>query len=72
MNRIEFHEGRCKGCGLCISVCPKAIIHFKEKVNKKGYQTVEVINQDACTSCTACALICPDTVITVYRPDKTA
>lgn len=72
MMRVIFNEDRCKGCGLCISVCPKGIIQAAEHINRKGYQPVEVVDQEACTSCTACARICPDTVISVYRPDITA
>nr|APO31776.1 rnfB: electron transport complex, RnfABCDGE type, B [uncultured bacterium] len=26
-----------------------------------------MVNPDACTGCASCAVICPDSVITVYR-----
>ena len=26
MAKVTFREERCKGCGLCIEVCPKKII----------------------------------------------
>ncbi|UCZ52778.1 4Fe-4S binding protein [Bacillus shivajii] len=68
--RVYFEEDYCKGCSLCISVCPQEIIHLADRMNNKGYRPTEVLEQDKCTSCTACARICPDAVITVYRPEK--
>ena len=26
MPKVSFRQDRCKGCGLCVSVCPKKII----------------------------------------------
>jgi 2-oxoglutarate ferredoxin oxidoreductase subunit delta len=66
--RVIFKEDLCKGCGLCVSVCPKNIIEVSEAINSKGYHPTYVDNQEACISCAACARICPDSVITVYRP----
>lgn len=68
MAKVTFSEERCKGCGLCESVCPKRIIALaKEKINSKGYHPAEVTDMSACIGCASCALICPDTVITVIR-----
>ena len=68
MAKVIFNEERCKGCGLCESVCPKNIIVLaKEKINAKGYHPAEVVEQDKCIGCASCATICPDTVITVER-----
>ncbi|SDY85719.1 2-oxoglutarate ferredoxin oxidoreductase subunit delta [Evansella caseinilytica] len=68
--KVLFNEGWCKGCGLCIAFCPQEIIHLAEHLNRKGYRPAQVVDQDKCTSCAACARMCPDTVITVYRPDR--
>jgi 2-oxoglutarate ferredoxin oxidoreductase subunit delta len=69
MRPIEFREDRCKGCSLCISVCPKEIISLSTRFNNSGYKVVEVTDDklDDCTSCAACALICPDYAISVWR-----
>lgn len=38
MNKVTFREDLCKGCGLCVRVCPKKIISLDHgKLNKKGY-----------------------------------
>jgi 2-oxoglutarate ferredoxin oxidoreductase subunit delta len=68
--RVLFQEEICKGCGLCISVCPKDIISLASLISHAGYHPAQVVNQDQCISCAFCAIICPDSVITVYRSDK--
>lgn len=68
MAKVTFDVDRCKGCGLCESVCPKKIIKLaKEKINKKGYHPAEMIDQASCIACAFCATMCPDTVITVEK-----
>lgn len=57
---------RCKGCGVCIPTCPNQVIALAKLVNKKGYNYLEVQN-DNCIGCANCAVVCPDGVITVYR-----
>lgn len=65
--RLEFRTDRCKGCELCVSVCPKKILELdKVNVNKKGYHPISVTNMDECIACANCALMCPDGVINVY------
>lgn len=69
MARVTFREERCKGCGLCISVCPKKIIEFSEKLNVKGYHPAVVKEEKMkeCIGCASCARICPDVVITIEK-----
>ena len=68
MAKVTFREDRCKGCGLCIEVCPKKILRFaEERLNEKGFNPAEITDQDACISCAFCATICPDCVITVEK-----
>jgi 2-oxoglutarate ferredoxin oxidoreductase subunit delta len=68
MARVTFREDRCKGCGLCVEVCPKKIISLSnDKINSKGYHPAEVLKQEECIGCAFCATICPDLVITVEK-----
>jgi len=65
---VVIDEDRCKGCSLCVSVCPVEILQLAEdRFNAKGYRPVEVTDAEACTGCAMCATICPDVVFTVYR-----
>ncbi len=68
--RTTFEEDLCKGCGLCVTVCPVNIISLdNSRINKKGYHpaAIEDEDMDKCIACTNCATICPDVVITVER-----
>lgn len=68
MAKVEFNEDRCKGCGLCVPVCPKQIISLRQdRLNSKGFHPAGVEAMDQCIGCTFCVVICPDSVIEVYR-----
>ena len=68
MAKVTFDEERCKGCGLCETVCPKQIIALSnERINAKGYHPAGVEKQEDCIGCAFCATVCPDCVITVER-----
>ncbi|NLK63750.1 MAG: 4Fe-4S binding protein [Tissierellia bacterium] len=66
--KVTFNDDACKGCELCVAVCPVKIIELnKEKINIKGYSPAHVIDQEKCIACANCAIMCPDSVITVER-----
>jgi 2-oxoglutarate ferredoxin oxidoreductase subunit delta len=68
MARIVVDIGFCKGCGLCVDVCPQKIMELDNAViTQKGYHPAHCTDQAACTGCTSCALMCPDAAITVER-----
>jgi 2-oxoglutarate ferredoxin oxidoreductase subunit delta len=67
--KIIIDIERCKGCTLCVTVCPNNVITISEKSNSKGYFPAESTGPN-CTGCTNCAIVCPDCAIEVYR-DKT-
>jgi len=65
---IIIDENRCKGCELCVSVCPKGVIGMADRFTPRGYRPSVLIDPDGlCTGCLLCATICPDVAITVYR-----
>jgi 2-oxoglutarate ferredoxin oxidoreductase subunit delta len=67
MAKIEINELRCKGCGLCTTVCPHNLLILNAKLNVQGYTIVEMQNETQCIGCALCAKICPDVAIMVYK-----
>lgn len=58
-------ENRCKGCGLCVSVCPKCVLEMSENVNAKGYFPAFAARPEDCIHCAICCTMCPDVAITI-------
>lgn len=55
----------CKGCELCIPVCPPKVLVMSKTVNAIGFRYPELL--DGCTGCELCAEICPDYCFEVFR-----
>ncbi len=65
--RIEIRRDWCKGCYLCIDVCPiEGIFTLADEIGPLGFKPVEV-NPAGCTGCILCELLCPDLAITVKK-----
>jgi len=57
----------CKGCSLCVEVCPPQVLRISEVLNRMGYHPVEYLGSD-CTGCGVCFYVCPEpSAITVYK-----
>ena len=67
--KIIIDTERCKGCGLCVIVCPKNSIVISKQSNKNGYFPAAATNSD-CTGCCFCAVICPEAIIEVHRDEN--
>lgn len=69
---LDIASELCKGCALCVAVCPKHVLALdRSVVNGLGYHPVQLTDGSACTSCALCARICPDAVFAVYaRPRR--
>ncbi|MBN1409988.1 MAG: 4Fe-4S binding protein [Spirochaetales bacterium] len=52
------NEAKCRGCGLCVEICPFNAIELKE-INRLGY-TVKVasVNEALCKGCGSCSAAC--------------
>ena len=64
---IEINQELCKGCGICVSFCPKDVISLSDKWNASGYMPAVFEGNGECTGCAICAVVCPDVAIEVYR-----
>ena len=68
MAKLTFKTDLCKGCGLCVNVCPKKVLALAtDKINKKGHNPVEAVNEADCIGCACGATMCPDCIIKVER-----
>jgi len=68
MAKVTFLTDLCKGCGLCVTACPKDCLTIAaDQINKKGYSPAAMIKPDQCIGCAFCATMCPDCIITVER-----
>ena len=63
---VTIDVERCKGCVLCVDVCPPRVLVMTEhEVNHMGYRYPLLL--DGCTGCELCFRICPDFCFEVYR-----
>ena len=60
---IIIDEEMCKGCSICIEVCPKGALEISVKINRRGYYIPIVKDQEICACCRLCEHICPDFAI---------
>lgn len=63
----EIDQERCKGCELCIEVCPEKILKMSAGFNKQGQQFATCFAAERCTACMSCAVICPDSAVRIWR-----
>jgi 2-oxoglutarate ferredoxin oxidoreductase subunit delta len=65
---IIINDNWCKGCELCIDVCPRpGVFAISDEVNSKGYRRILVADLSLCTGCELCELMCPDIAITIKK-----
>jgi len=58
----------CKGCGLCVNVCPRKTLALSQVVNKNGFHFPEA-RDSLCSGCRQCAIICPEAAIEIRMID---
>ena len=60
---IEINELWCKGCEICVDICPKDVFkmeNFKAKIK----------DLESCTGCLLCESLCPDFAIIIKLSEK--
>ena len=67
---IVIEEGFCKGCNICIHVCPTNVLDESKQVNSRGYLLPAIIDAEACSNCRQCEIFCPDFAIFVIEEEE--
>jgi len=67
---IVIDDQYCKGCNLCLQVCPQKIFTRGEKRSRGGYWMPDVGKMEDCAGCLLCEMTCPDLAISVLKGKK--
>ena len=57
--RIAIHERACRGCELCVDLCPTKVFGFDQ-----DRRLCRVEHEEDCIACLSCAYICPSHALT--------
>jgi Fe-S-cluster-containing hydrogenase component 2 len=55
---IELHEQACRGCEMCVDICPTDVLVFDSTTHKAS-----VAEAEDCIGCLSCAYLCPSRAI---------
>lgn len=66
MGKVKLNIKRCKGCYLCVSVCPTKALSPSGELGPKGFGSVKA-DEKKCVGCGACFQICPEFVIEIVE-----
>lgn len=61
--KVVIDRRMCKGCGICVVLCPKKIL----KINEEG--KASVTERQECIGCRQCEFHCPDFAILMGDDD---
>ena len=62
---VTISARHCKGCRLCIEVCPRHALRLTGKLSESGVEIIAFDPDAGCTGCLMCAMMCPDAAVTV-------
>lgn len=59
LEELKINRDWCKGCGICVSFCPKKVLELDSR------EKAVVVRPEDCICCQLCELRCPDLAIEV-------
>jgi 2-oxoglutarate ferredoxin oxidoreductase subunit delta len=63
--KLSIDSNQCKGCGICVVMCPWEVLARVDELSEKGYPRVTVVEAERCIACGRCSALCPDFAISV-------
>ncbi|MDY0296182.1 MAG: 4Fe-4S dicluster domain-containing protein [Acidobacteriota bacterium] len=64
-NELTVVSVYCKGCGLCVDICPTGTLELEDNMTSKFGVSVKVAAPEYCIGCQMCESRCPDFAIFV-------
>ncbi|PHR24039.1 MAG: 4Fe-4S ferredoxin [Desulfotalea sp.] len=64
LRELRLNRDWCKGCGICVSFCPKNVLELDSK------DKVVAVRPEDCICCMLCELRCPDLAIEVLTDQE--
>jgi 2-oxoglutarate ferredoxin oxidoreductase subunit delta len=68
--QVKNRKAFCKGCNICVQVCPSKVFEEGSEVNEHGYFPPKIVLPEKCPNfkrgtkkglvCEMCILTCPD------------
>lgn len=65
INKLTVVSVYCKGCGLCVDICPTGTLLLEDNVESKFGVSVRLDAPKYCIGCKMCEFRCPDFAIFV-------
>ncbi|SEV92313.1 2-oxoglutarate ferredoxin oxidoreductase, delta subunit [Thermococcus thioreducens] len=62
---IDVDTFLCKGCGICLEMCPRKVFEWSRELSEKGVHYPVPVDAEKCVKCKLCELLCPDFAIAV-------
>ena len=69
MTRVVVNASWCKGCYLCVSVCPREVLAIDSERWNGSFHAIYARQPERCTACRNCELFCPDLAIEVIEDE---
>ncbi len=63
IRQIKIDRRLCKGCGICIELCPERVISLGGRADRMD--GVDRILSEKCRGCRLCEAYCPDFAVEV-------
>ena len=70
MKKLHIHPKYCKGCQICVEMCPKQALKPSDKMNTKGYLLPIEDDMSRCNACRQCEILCPDFAIAIETDEE--
>ena len=68
ISTVHLDHEACKGCNLCIDVCPNTLFEAaspQTEPNDQGFVPVQMRWPEYCINCMRCVQVCPDDAFVV-------